>query len=152
MPAWFKTPLDFINKVAEAVYYAQEVNILDIFVKLNATLDALLRFLQGDTGDGGASGEVATTTIPDDGQVNIINIFPAPRDGEYLVFRKGDAGTWMRFQFNRSAPNDAVVLDGSANVVISDVDGNLCLLQVGNEIAIKNRLGNEFDFIVHRRA
>ncbi len=70
MPAWFKTPLDYINKIAETLFYAQEVNILDIFIKLNQTLTALLDWLKGSGGGvepyldslGGSDGDVLTKT------------------------------------------------------------------------------------------
>ena len=61
MPAWFKTPLDYINKIAETLFYAQEVNILDIFIKLNQTLTALLDWLKG-SGGGDAVTSVNTKT------------------------------------------------------------------------------------------
>jgi microcystin-dependent protein len=48
MPEWFKSPLDFLNKLAETLFYAQEAPIMDIFQKLNQTLDALLAYLRAD--------------------------------------------------------------------------------------------------------
>ena len=38
MPEWFKTPLDFINKIAETVFYAQEFSISEIFGDLDKRL------------------------------------------------------------------------------------------------------------------
>lgn len=46
MPEWFKVPLDFINKIAQTVYYAQEagdrVSVLEAEIsKMREELDAL---------------------------------------------------------------------------------------------------------------
>ena len=53
MPAWFKTPLDYINKIAETLFYAQEVNLEEeILSKVpSADVEGYLDSLGGSDGD-----------------------------------------------------------------------------------------------------
>jgi len=53
MPAWFKTPLDYINKIAETLFYAQEVNLEEeILSKIpSSDFEGYLDSLGGSDGD-----------------------------------------------------------------------------------------------------
>jgi hypothetical protein len=92
-----------------------------------------------------------TITLADDAQININAIFDTARDGEYLIMWDIDPLTWGRIHYTQGSPSNATIVDGSANFVSGDVDTNLCLVQVVDDIFLKNRLGDEYDFIVYRR-
>jgi hypothetical protein len=171
MPEWFKTPLDFLNKLAQTIYYAQEIPTLEIFQKLNQTLDALLAYLRADGVDfalddnpnwanpsttAGATQNAIVRyqkrVIPltDDETVNISAIFPTSKDGEYVIMRANDPRTFVRFQFKLGTPSDADVLEAE-NFRVGDVDTFINLIQSTNDILFKNRLGSALDFVVYRR-
>jgi hypothetical protein len=95
--------------------------------------------------------EKETITLADDAQININAIFDTARDGEYLIMWDFDPLTWGRIQYTQGSPSNATIVDGSANFVSGDVDTNLCLVQVVDDIFLKNRLGDEYDFVIYRR-
>jgi len=53
MPDWFKTPLDYINKIAETLFYAQEINLeKEILSKIpSSDFEGYLDSLGGSDGD-----------------------------------------------------------------------------------------------------
>jgi hypothetical protein len=95
--------------------------------------------------------ETKPITLADDAQINIADIFDTARDGEYLIMWDFDPLTWGRIHYTQGSPSNATIVDGSANFVFGDVDTKLCLVQVVDDIFLKNRLGDEYDFIVYRR-
>ena len=99
----------------------------------------------------GGSGEAATISLNDDETINITAIFGTASDGEYLVFQETDAEVFGTFMFSEGTPSNAKIISGSSNFVSGDIDTNLCLVQSGNDILLKNRLGSTLDFRVYRR-
>ena len=93
MPAWFKTPLDYINKIAETLFYAQEVNLeKEILSKIpSSDFEGYLDSLGGSDGDmlsKISGGYDFTPPLDVESYLNSLG----GSDGQALVKNSGDYG------------------------------------------------------------
>jgi hypothetical protein len=146
------SPSDAVNK-AQLDNAVASVGVTDSpnWSSPSTTLAPSVRAVDERIGDR-LSGESITIELDDDDEIKVTELFDTASNGEYLIFQESDPLIYARFMFRSGSPDSAVVLDGSPEVVTSDVDTKLCLYESSGEIFFKNRLGSTLEFRVHRRS